>query len=80
MSGESKRITQSAQIKSTIFHLRDEIDAAFVKPPGTPLQIFLGQRLLRLAPSDSLISYLITHDRPKCSYTLSGCPAHKSEG
>ena len=80
MSGESKRITQSVQIKSTIFHLRDEINAAFAKPPGTPLQISWASDCYRLAPSDSSISYLTTHDRPKCSCMLSGCPAHNSEG
>ena len=62
MSGESKRITQSVQIKSTIFHLRDEINAAFAKPPGTPLQIFLGQRLLPVG-SFRLVDFLPDYPR-----------------
>ena len=80
MSGESKRITQSVQIKSTIFNLRYEINAAFAKPPGTPIQIFLGQRLLPVG-SFRFFELLFDYRRSaKCSCTFSGCPAHKSEG
>ena len=50
LSGETKYFVQSIQTRSTIFHLRDEINAAFEKPLGTPLRIFLGDTCQKLLP------------------------------
>ena len=59
LSGETKNIVQSAQTKSTIFHLRDEINAAFKKPIGTPLRMFLGDTCQQQLPIDHYHSQLI---------------------
>ena len=61
INGESKRITESVLFKVTVFHFRDEINAAFAKPPRTALRVFLGQQLLRVGPFklvDLLSDYL----------------------
>ena len=50
LSGETKCFVQSIQTRSTIFHLRDEINTAFEKPLGTPLRIFLGDTCQKLLP------------------------------
>ena len=47
---ESKRITQSVKFKSTVFHLHDESNAAFAKPPGTALHFFVCQQFLPVGP------------------------------
>ena len=59
LSGETKHIVQSVQTKSTIFHLRDEINAAFKKPIGTPLRMFLGDTCQQQLPIDHYHSQLI---------------------
>ena len=50
LSGETKNIVQSAQTKSAIFHMRDEINVAFKKPIGTPLRMFLGDTCQKPLP------------------------------
>ena len=67
LSGETKCFVQSIQTRSDIFHLRDEINAAFEKPLGTPLRIFLGDTCQKLLPichyHCRLVDFLLNYKR-----------------
>ena len=50
LSGESKCFVRSAQSRQTLFHLRDDINAAFGKLHDAPLQLLLGDTCLEPIP------------------------------